>query len=53
MRHHHEIEMEMIYVQRDIERLKKRLRKLSKEYRKARTHRLGADYVRREEQMYQ
>jgi hypothetical protein len=42
MRHHQEIEMEMIYVQRDIERLKKRLKKLGKEYRKARMHGLGA-----------
>ena len=52
-RHHHEIEMEMIYVQRDIERLEKRLKKLRKEHRKARIERLGLEYVRQGEQMYQ
>lgn len=53
MRYHQEIEMEMIYVQRDIERLNKRLKKPGKEHRKARIDRLGADYVLKEKGMYQ
>lgn len=47
-RHHAEIEMEMIYVQRDIERLKERLKKLEGIYREARVTSLGAEYVKRE-----
>jgi chromosome condensin MukBEF ATPase and DNA-binding subunit MukB len=52
-RHHHEVEMEMIFVIQEIERLKKRKRKLKREYKKAREYWLGPEYVRQGEQMYQ
>ena len=47
-RHHAEIEMEMIYIQRDMKRLKERLKKLEGDYREARITGLGAEYVKRE-----
>jgi chromosome condensin MukBEF ATPase and DNA-binding subunit MukB len=52
-RHHHEVEMEMIFVTQEIERLKKRKRRLKKEYKKAREYWLSAEYVRQEKQMCQ
>lgn len=47
-RHHAEIEMEMLYVQRDIERLKERLKQLKEEYKQSRIEHLGASYVKQE-----